>query len=95
MLFRSIDPKKKQSLERILVRLSEEEDKYLGVTLPVLKTILTSKQTWLVERVFGLLTKAWDDDVICANDVYFILLHFLGQCDQTKVSWSFTGLFLR
>lgn len=40
---------------------------------------------WLVDRMFEVLKTAWNGERICSNDIFFIFLHFLGQCDETKV----------
>ena len=66
------------------------EDPDLGVTLPQLRDALNTKQAWFLDRFYGLLRSAWSGDRICSSDLGHILLHFLGQCEETKVFFLFT-----
>lgn len=85
-----IDDKTLLSLEGIKKRLLKLEHPELGVTLPMLRDILTLNHAWFVDRFYELLKVNWEGERFCANDVYFIILHFLGQMYGTKVFFLFT-----
>ncbi|XP_059092829.1 NADPH oxidase 5-like isoform X2 [Tigriopus californicus] len=77
-------------LDHIYHGLCQVEDPSVGITLEGLRSILTAKHPWLVDRLFARLKKEWNIANLRAEDVHLIFLHILGQEPDTKTFFLFS-----
>ncbi|TRY64353.1 hypothetical protein TCAL_15170, partial [Tigriopus californicus] len=87
---RRISMELRSRLDHIYHGLCQVEDPSVGITLEGLRSILTAKHPWLVDRLFARLKKEWNIANLRAEDVHLIFLHILGQEPDTKTFFLFS-----
>ena len=87
-IFRPLAAPTEDSLEQLLLKLKEAQHRELGISLPNLRKVYTTRN-WLIDRLYQVVRGSCNGEKIAAEDVYYILMHFAGQLDYAKVFFLF------